>query len=165
MINNVFTAWLARFLAMRITPEREPDFIIGGSDNPYMLRWYIIPRNRILNVYLHYINRSDDDRAPHDHPWPSLSLMLYGTLIEHVRTPSGVLECRAITAGSLVYRSAKFAHRLEVPRGRAAWTLFVTGPKIRSWGFYLCGGQRWIEWTDFCDETDSGKAKEIKIDC
>ncbi len=42
---------------------RKPDFIIGGPENPYLLRWYLIPQNRFFNVYLHKILRSDDDRA------------------------------------------------------------------------------------------------------
>ena len=32
---------------------RKPDFVIGGHDDPYMLRWWIIPRNRFFNIYLH----------------------------------------------------------------------------------------------------------------
>ena len=48
---------------------RKPDFIIGGHDAPYLLRWWLIPRNRFFNVYVHQFLRSDDDRALHDHPW------------------------------------------------------------------------------------------------
>ena len=65
--------------------KREPDIKIGGSDDPYMLRWYIPPRNRWLNVYLHKFLRSDEDRANHDHPWPWLSLILKGAYLEHVQ--------------------------------------------------------------------------------
>src|SRR3546814_8204117 len=42
---------------------RKPDITIGGEDNPYLRRWYIIPRNRWFNVYLHEFLRDDDDRA------------------------------------------------------------------------------------------------------
>ena len=49
--------------------RRAPDFVIGGSDNPYLLRWFLIPRNPVFNVYLHKFMRSDDDRALHTHPW------------------------------------------------------------------------------------------------
>ena len=30
--------------------NRPPDFIIGSKENPYMLRWYLIPRNRMIHV-------------------------------------------------------------------------------------------------------------------
>jgi hypothetical protein len=52
----------------KIAGSRPPDFVIGG-DSPYMLRWWIIPRNKFFNIYLHRFLRSDDDRALHDHPW------------------------------------------------------------------------------------------------
>jgi hypothetical protein len=64
---------------------REPDLYIGGKDDPYLLRWYLIPRNRFFNVYLHKIVRSDDDRALHDHPWWWLSVMLKGRYAEVTR--------------------------------------------------------------------------------
>ena len=41
----------------------KPHFVIGGADDPYMLRWYLIPRNRRFNIYLHKFLRDDDDRA------------------------------------------------------------------------------------------------------
>lgn len=46
----------------KIAQSRNPDFIIGGAD-PYMLRWWVIPRNKVFNIYLHRFLRSDDDRA------------------------------------------------------------------------------------------------------
>jgi hypothetical protein len=49
--------------------SRNPDFVIGGNERPYLLRWWVIPRNPVFNVYLHCFLRSDDDRALHTHPW------------------------------------------------------------------------------------------------
>lgn len=54
--------------------NRPPDVVIGGFQNPYLLRWYVIPRNPVFNVYVHLFLRSDDDRALHDHPWANLSV-------------------------------------------------------------------------------------------
>ena len=61
---------------------RKPDFIIGPKDAPYLRRWWIIPRNRLFNIYLHQILRSDDDRALHDHPWINCSIILKGRYME-----------------------------------------------------------------------------------
>lgn len=33
--------------------RRKPDFVIGDPANPYLLRWYVIPRNKVFNIYLH----------------------------------------------------------------------------------------------------------------
>ena len=62
--------------------HREPDFYIGGKENPYIRRWWVIPRNYYFNVYLHNILRDDDDRTHHDHPWWWCSIMLRGAYWE-----------------------------------------------------------------------------------
>lgn len=126
---------------------RKPDFVIGGS-NPYMLRWYIIPRNRFFNIYLHKILRDDDDRALHDHPWRSLSIILAGSYRE-VRENSD----REYRSWSIIYRGAEYAHRLIVVDG-PVWTLFFTGRKVRNWGFHCPRG--WMPWQQFVDHTDTG---------
>lgn len=147
---------LARFIARHVVPRRPPDFIIGGRDNPYMLRWYLIPRNRVFNVYLHNVLRSDDDRALHDHPWPSLSLMLAGALDEQYRTRAGDVT-RRVGVGAVLWRGPRFAHRLIVlPGTYGALTLFITGPKIREWGFYCPRG--WRHWREFVAASDTGTA-------
>lgn len=120
---------------------REPDVIINGK---YLKRWYLIKRNRFFNIYLHRFGESDDDRALHDHPWWSLSFLLKGELVEHRLKPA-----RHIPRFLPVIRSAKFAHRLELIKG-PAWTIFITGPVIRSWGFLCPGG--WKAWRDFTTE-------------
>lgn len=141
---------LCRFLARRLVePKRPPDFIIGGADNPYMRRWFLIRRNRLCNIYLHNIRRSDDDRALHDHPWVSMSFCLKGAM--HEMTPDGV---RLVTRGDVVFRRAKSAHRLILGGGVECWTLFITGPTIRSWGFHCPQG--WRHWRDFVASSDTG---------
>ena len=131
-------------------PTREPDFIIGQTDRPYMLRWFLIPRNETFNVYYHRVLRNDDDRALHDHPWPSFSIMTVGQLREI--TPDGA---RMIRAGECVYRGPDFAHRLELIDGQPCETLFITGPKMRDWGFHCPKG--WVHWLDFVATDSTGQ--------
>ncbi len=121
---------------------REPDFVIGDPAAPYLRRWWIIPRNAGCNVYLHEILRSDDDRALHDHPWPNTSMLLDGRYVEHTAEDSVMRE-----AGWIGSRAAEHAHRLEILPGERAVSLFITGPKVREWGF-LCP-QGWRHWRDF----------------
>jgi hypothetical protein len=133
--------------------RRKPDFVIGGEDDPYMLRWYVIPRNRWFNIYLHKFLRDDDDRALHDHPWVSLSFALSGEYIEHTARYT-----KRRGRGSVVFRTATHAHRIELVRKDGepvpAWTLFLTGPKVREWGFHC--PRRWVPWHEFVSETDAG---------
>ena len=76
----------------RIT-RRPADFVIGGAERPYLRRWWVIPRNRLFNVYLHQFLRSDDDRALHDHPWltaaaaPRPSTRSSGPIAQHRSRP------------------------------------------------------------------------------
>ncbi|HXG70575.1 MAG TPA: hypothetical protein VNJ04_08195 [Gemmatimonadaceae bacterium] len=136
-----------------MTFVRRPDFVIGGSE-PYLKRWWVIPRNRRFNVYLHEILRDDDDRALHDHPWWNVSVILRGGYVEVM--PDGR---RTRRVGQVVFRRAEAAHRLVLTRdvsGRAVpcWSLFITGPRVRDWGFWCPKG--WRPWREFVNTRDHG---------
>jgi len=156
-----------------VPPKSQPDFLIGPNrEDPYMRRWWIIPRNKFFNIYLHHMRHDDDDRAPHDHPWWSLSLCLQGHIRELQLIQDDDLnewdyrEGRDryignqtfrennIYAGDWKWRSSTYAHFLKLPNGDA-WTLFITGPNVRTWGFHCPKG--WLEWKKFVDPTDPGK--------
>lgn len=139
---------LARWLIVRIC-GRPADVSIGGERDPYLRRWWVIPRNPLFNIYLHQFLRDDDDRALHDHPWFSLSLVLAGRLREHTIDRGGIHRRRELAAGTWRLRSAWFAHRLELPAGDC-WTLFITGPVLRRWGFH-CPSVGWRYWREFTD--------------
>lgn len=143
-----------RKLRDRVVTGRAPDFTIGGDERPYLLRWFVIPRNPIFNVYLHCFKRSDDDRALHDHPWINCSILIEGTYVEHT-IPQGGIHCRvARKAGDIALRRARAAHRVEITDGDC-WTLFITGPRVRRWGFHCPKG--WVHWKDFVNPTNSGE--------
>lgn len=72
---------------------RPPNFVIGRPEDPYLLRWFLVPRNRFLNVYLHKFLRDDDDRALHDHPWWFVSVVLKGTYREVTRDADRCPAC------------------------------------------------------------------------
>ena len=134
--------WAAGLMA-----SRKPDFVIGDD---YLRRWWVVPRNPFCSVYLHEILHSDDDRALHDHPWENISVLLAGGYVEH--TPAGRFERKA---GDVVTRPADAMHRLEVVPGQRAVSLFLTGPRVREWGFGCPQG--WRHWTDFVDSRDKGQ--------
>lgn len=105
-----------------------------------MQRWHLLCEPGVRNLYLHRYLGSDDDRALHDHPWPSWSILLWGSLVE-------------VTAGGekriwpLIpkFRSAEYSHRL-ILKSRGALTLFYTGKKSREWGFHCPKG--WVHCTN-----------------
>lgn len=146
--------WLFFKLLDRVALKRPPDVVIGGPVDPYMRRWWIIPRNRFFNVYLHRFLRSDDDRALHDHPWWNVSFLLDGSYIEHTISAGGVNIRTRRRAGDLKLRRARAAHRIELVAGAECWTIFVTGPRLRTWGFHCPRG--WIDWRTFTNPADGG---------
>jgi hypothetical protein len=145
MIRNAILRW-AR--------ARQPDFVIGGKENPYLRRHWLLPRNRFFNVYVHEFLRSDDDRALHCHPWANCSILLEGEYTEHTIAAGGVHRAQVLRAGDLRVRlSGKLAHRVELHNG-PCWTVFLTGPVYREWGFHC--PRRWVPWQEFVDQRDAG---------
>lgn len=134
--------------------SRPADFAIGGHDNPYCLRWWVIPRNRWFNVYLHRFLRDDDDRALHDHPWDNCSITLR-TGYDEV-TEKGTYRRLPHRA---YFRKAETSHRVVLVRDATgqpiqSWSLFITLRVRREWGFHCPKG--WRHWKEFVSERDAG---------
>lgn len=145
---------LKHWLYYRCYADRAPDQVIGGEEDPYMLRWHVIPRNPLFNIYLHRFLRSDDDRALHDHPWLNLSYLLEGEYTEHTIEAGGVHVKTIRKAGDWKFRTASSAHRIELHAG-PCWTLFITGPRLRRWGFHCPNG--WRHWKEFTKPNAPGE--------
>lgn len=140
----------------KVANQRQPDFVIGGEDSPYLRRWFVLPRGDGPSCYLHHFLRSDDDRALHDHPWPSISIILEGSYLEHVQ---GQAEPILREPGDVSFRAPEEAHRVELLADGAGekpvWTLFLVGPRVREWGFHCPQG--WKHWREFCGVTADGR--------
>lgn len=151
-----------RFLIWNVVilAEKAPHRRIGHD---YMLRWFVIPRNRHCNIYLHQFQHDDDARGLHDHPWWSVSFLLWGKLAEtyHDNTVYQPLQGfhpiihRRIWPLIPYFRSAEHSHRIML-KSETAWTLFITGPVVRSWGFWMKDG--WMNRNKFQD--DEGRERE-----
>ena len=149
-------AWILRRLALMAAKiaQREPDVIIGTPEDPYLMRWFIIPRNPFFNLYLHNFMRSDDARALHDHPWANASLLLLGSYTEHTTAADGSHLRMLRHAADIVIRPrATYAHRIELTHG-TCWTVFATGPNVREWGFHCPQG--WVRWVNYVDPKNPG---------
>lgn len=132
MLNKLLKKWSENY-----RKSRRPDLIIGGDRTPpYMKRWFVIPRNRFFNIYLHEVGQDDEDRALHDHPWMNMSYVIDGGYIEHTIENGGVHKRIPRPVGAVKFRLPTAAHRLELANGKQAVSLFLTGPKVRKWGFH-----------------------------
>lgn len=150
--------------ADRIMDSRAPDMTVERDGRPYMLRWNVIWPNPLFNVFVHRFVSNDTDPV-HDHPWPSVSIVLLGSYRE-----SGLDGMARREFRDVVFRSATAPHRItlfhdviyRIVRRADGWgyenaavaveprqavTLFITGPKVRDWGFHCPNG--WVHWRDF----------------
>lgn len=138
--------WLTRLRSGK------PHQIIAGQ-TPYLHRWFLIPPNRRLNCYLHHFIGSDQPSVLHDHPWWFLSVCLHGGYLEISRN-----RTRRRRAGTIALRGAHHRHRIELLRDangaeRHCWTLLLTGPHLRQWGFWCSSPagepDRFVPWQQF----------------
>lgn len=192
--------WLFKTYARIVRPSKiiMLDGIDGGPRREYLYRWHLLPRNPWFNIYLHKFVHGDDDRAKHDHPWRSWSLLLDNGYREHTSewmyetplevTPEGVSahtnymhylfspgDGRRYVEGSVMRNMGKFPgmhvfdytqefragdfralapdhmHIIELFGNNDAecWTLFITGPRQRRWGFACPGGEGWRDFEKY----------------
>lgn len=122
----------------------KPHKIVPNMSGDYLRRWHLIPRNKLLNCYLHHFIGNDDGPELHDHPWWSLSIVLRGGYWDVL--PRDVMTLRK--AGDFILRRPRTIHRVTLSKRRddalkPAWSLFLTGPVVREWGFWKAG--TWIK--------------------
>lgn len=141
--------------------SRRPHQVIRCERGDYLHRWFLVPQNRWVNVYVHRFVGSDDPPALHNHPWRFLSLVLSGAYLDV--TEHGA-QWRG--PGSLVYRPAHHRHRVQLIRDaegreRRCVSVVVTGAHQQTWGFFCPrseGRWRFIPWREFtaggCGEPD-----------
>lgn len=144
---------------------------------PYLERRIIISIRGLFSIMYHKVLLSDDV-CPHDHPWGFVTFILKGGYYEW--TPSNQKErskvrtarmgvddtiefCRWHGVGSVMYRPAKWRHRLELKQSYVddltktenpipAHTLVFSGRVVRDWGFFTKKG--WIFWEKYNKKRD-----------
>lgn len=119
-------------LARRL-PRRD---IVGNDGSRYLTRYRVLDLGtHRWCINLHQFHRGDYAGELHNHPWRwALSLLLIGGYREERRVGGDVqvwtyppLSVNALSAGTF--------HRVDLLDGEC-WSLFITGPKTQSWGFW-----------------------------
>lgn len=135
----------------------------------WLSRW--AARN-LACVRVHHIVASDRDRDLHDHPGWNMSVVLRGGYWELIPCaqgsrypfnelpdldPRAPLECDELVGerclalwrgpGAFVFRTPRTRHKLVLPAGGFAWSLFGIGSTTNRWGFYV--GDRKVPWREY----------------
>lgn len=167
-----FTRSLLRAIVSRLPNPR----VIYDRDgrSPYLTRYYLVHRpympdgsdpfddfgdpkpeslvNKSFGVYLHHFHRSDEDGECHNHPWQwSLAIILAGGYSEERRTKDDTVVRRVKKPGSINMIRATDFHRVDLIE-HDAWTLFIAGPKVATWGFWNRDTKEYLHWRDFIDK-------------
>jgi hypothetical protein len=117
---------------LRNIPYREIPDLCAPASSPLLRRYFLFQSDQ-CDIYLHELLKSDNHRHFHDHPWAFTTILLTGDYVEH--TPDGAHR-RA--RGSILHRAAVWRHWIELER--PVWTLVITGPHEREWGFWTDHG-------------------------
>lgn len=105
---------------------------LGNSSCPYIRRW-TFGFTWLFSLRIHHWLSSDDPRHFHDHPWTYFSWIILGSYID--RSPLGDLRRER---WSIKKFPAEHKHTVVVPEG-GCWTIMITGPEKRQWGFWVNG--------------------------
>lgn len=150
----------------------------GTGKSPYLSRYYLHGRptmpdgsepfdafgdprpgakwEKTFGVYLHRFHRGDEDRELHNHPWEwSFSFILVGGYREERRVKRWVwnayedaVEIHIKPPGAFNAIGKDDFHRVDLLDGEC-WTLFVTGPKVDTWGFWERATGEFLPWREF----------------
>ena len=143
-------------------------------ENPTYWRWFVWPRNRFVNCYLHNFLR-DDEEDLHDHRMVNISVVLsrIGYREELYRSkprigwplPRTIIRRVRFMRPRIRLPSTPHRvvlHRNEEGRPMPIWSLFIGFPHWRNWGFWCPGTKiqagnqkipisaaRWIPWEQY----------------
>lgn len=138
--------------------KKTPYFHLDG----YMERYWLKPFNADdpINIRIHHLLSSDSDRALHDHPWPSTSIILkggYWEIMPELENQDPKLDQVLYSKvwrkpGDVIHRKATSRHRImiEPNNQEPVWSMFIMGPYEQTWGFYTPEGK--VYWREFLDD-------------
>ena len=120
---------------------------LDGTD--YLVRLRIV-QTPWFGIYLHDIHKDDGDRAPHNHPWSFISIVLRGHYVERLYpdplnkpTDYRLQRHDRLSAHTMGRASA---HRI-VEASAGLKTLIITGRRQASWGFFVDGAH--VDWSQY----------------
>lgn len=114
------------------------------------------------SLFLHRFGLDDED-DPHNHPWTwAVSFIFSGGYIEERYDPTtGKLEYFPRPAPCINFITHKDYHRVILVDGKPAWSLFLTGRQVSSWGFIDRKTRKWIHWEKYFQKSKNDVHKVV----
>jgi hypothetical protein len=143
--------------------------ILGEDDALYLRRFFMTPKTQLYRPrFLHYINRSDEGRDPHDHPGRFTTKILHGGYVEKVYWPGDpfrklngvVVETKFCLPGAVLDNQVGHTHMLTL--AGSTWSWVIGWKRGSPWGFWALDAKdgandRWVE-----SESYGLKGREVK---
>ncbi len=141
-----FLCWFASHLHRRDICNDKGDVYL---ERYRILGWIPGSNSRLpFNIYLHRFRRGDEDDQLHNHPWKwAVSFILTNGYVEDRRCEiyGYAVNMRVIRAPAINVIRGDTYHRVDLIADDC-WTLFITGPKTSSWGFWNRYTGKFTEW-------------------
>lgn len=130
-----------------------PHETIKIDGEPYLTRYYITGKNdrkvgEGRSIFLHQFHSSDQGRELHNHPYAGTSYILKGGYYEERMYGMGKADVNGeyseftevtrtwYAPGAVNEIQLNAFHRTDLGEsGEECWTLFITGDRVKSWGF------------------------------
>lgn len=126
-------------LLFRISSYCRCRIINGADQSPYLERYHLLRLPFGYQVYLHRFVASDPGRGLHNHPWKSAFSLILSGQYEEIRmadtSNNNRLQSRYMRRGRFNLINGRVFHRINLIDNQEVWTLFIHGPKAKSWGF------------------------------
>lgn len=114
--------------------------ITSKANGTYVERWHLVWRERWMLWVIHRFHGPDLD-PPHNHPGPSLTLVLGGSGIETFYDDKGrPVRTRILRKGAVHWRPQSAIHRIDPLPGPPLTTTFLLFPQKKQWGFFTKEG-------------------------
>jgi hypothetical protein len=117
-------------LLKKLIPHKQIGWEEIGED---FIRFQLL-KTPWFNLYLHRLWAPQAHPECHDHPWWFYTIVLKNGYFEY---QAGDKVWYYRLPGAFLYRPANFSHNVITPWG-VCWSLVLTGPKVREWGFHSC---------------------------
>lgn len=117
----------------KLLPYKE----IGWKEIGEVFYRFTLAKTPWFNLYLHSLSSPNAHAECHDHPWSFVSLVLWPGYDEYHDGGDIFRFWQRKWPGMLLFRPATWKHNVVTPYG-TSWSLVLTGPRIREWGFKNC---------------------------